>query len=90
MNNSKLQGQYPLNGKIPGNYQPCWIPHPQGGNSPFNSIPQWNAKTHWNNQFFWGPPFQGGNPPWSIIQTPSQCTYQVPPMYQLFMTTPII
>ena len=51
-NTSQLQGQYPWNGQIPGKYQPCWIPHLQGGNSPFNTIPQRKQKTLGNNQSF--------------------------------------
>ena len=56
-NASQVQGQYPWNGQFLGNYQPCWSPHPQGGNSPFNSIPQWNRQTLGNNQYFFGSSF---------------------------------
>ena len=58
-NTSQLQGQYPWNVQIPGNYQLYWSPRPQGGNSPFNAIPQWNGQTRGNNQSVCGPPFQG-------------------------------
>ena len=89
-NTFQLQGKYPWNGQIPRNYQPYWIPHPQGGDSPFNTIPQWNGKCLGNNQYFLGPPFEGENPPWNVNKSLGQWNYQVPPVYQTSMKTPII
>ena len=88
-NSSQLQGQYPWNGQILGNYQPCWIPHPQGGNSPFNSFPQWNGKNLGNNQSFWGSSIEVGDPPWDINPTLGKWNYQFPPTYQTPMVAPI-
>ena len=31
-NTYQVQGQYLWSGQIPGNYQLCWSPHPQGRN----------------------------------------------------------
>ena len=65
-NVSQVKGQYSWNVQIPIKYQPCSSPHPQGRNSPFNTVPPWNGKSLGNNQYFWGITFQGRSPPWNV------------------------